>query len=156
MQSHVNHAFDVVGEFLQQRLGTMENDCIQNKIRDYLDVLLEYQGDDSKRSHAFGPKTINIIIFVNFHLLLAEEETRQISCGQFVCLILPDFCIFVNVEPDSEPLVHFSLVNDESIGLMVDGEMEHLSRDDYLSRLKTGDSDMGVRREVVDWVCKVK
>ncbi|CAI9783127.1 unnamed protein product [Fraxinus pennsylvanica] len=62
-QFHVNHAFDVVGEFLRERLGTMENDCIPKKIRDYLDVLLEYRGDGTKDPYTFGSRTINVIVF---------------------------------------------------------------------------------------------
>ncbi|CAI9783128.1 unnamed protein product [Fraxinus pennsylvanica] len=65
-QFHVNHAFDIVGEFLQERLRTMENDCIQKKIRDYLDVLLEYRGDGTEGPCIFGPRTINVIIFEMF------------------------------------------------------------------------------------------
>ncbi|CAA2991298.1 cyclin-D4-1-like [Olea europaea subsp. europaea] len=61
---------------------------------------------------------------------------------------------FVNGGQDSEPLVHFPCVTEESIGLMVDREIEHMPRDDYLSRLRTGDLDLSVRREAVEWMCK--
>ncbi|KAL2521776.1 Cyclin-D4-1 [Forsythia ovata] len=61
---------------------------------------------------------------------------------------------FVNGGPDSEPLVHLPCLSEESIGLMVEREMEHMPRDDYLNRLRSGDMDMSVRREAVDWMCK--
>ncbi|CAA2965381.1 cyclin-D4-2-like [Olea europaea var. sylvestris] len=61
---------------------------------------------------------------------------------------------FVNGGPDSEPLIHLPILSEESVGLMVEREMEHMPRDDYLNRLRTGDLDMSVRREAVDWMCK--
>ncbi|CAI9753197.1 unnamed protein product [Fraxinus pennsylvanica] len=61
---------------------------------------------------------------------------------------------FFNGGPDSESLVHFPCVSEESIGLMVEREMDHMPRDDYLNRLRTGDLDMSVRREAIDWMCK--
>ncbi|CAI9758203.1 unnamed protein product [Fraxinus pennsylvanica] len=61
---------------------------------------------------------------------------------------------FVDGGPDSETMVHLPCLSEESIGLMVEREMEHMPRDDYLNRLRTGDLDMSVRREAVDWMCK--
>ncbi|KAL2481266.1 Cytochrome [Abeliophyllum distichum] len=65
-QFHIKHAFDIVGEFLEERLGTMKNHSIQKKIRDYLDVLLEYRGDDTEEPRIFCPRTINVIVFEMF------------------------------------------------------------------------------------------
>ncbi|GAU49979.1 hypothetical protein TSUD_238020 [Trifolium subterraneum] len=37
---------------------------------------------------------------------------------------------------------------------MVDKEKDHLPRDDYLMRLRSGDLDLSVRREALDWIWK--
>ncbi|PIA56289.1 hypothetical protein AQUCO_00700551v1 [Aquilegia coerulea] len=49
----------------------------------------------------------------------------------------------------------FSLHSEESIGLMVEKEFDHLPRYDYLKRLQNGDLDLGMRREAVEWISKV-
>uniref|UniRef100_A0A5B6YUA8 Putative cyclin-D2-1 n=1 Tax=Davidia involucrata TaxID=16924 RepID=A0A5B6YUA8_DAVIN len=54
----------------------------------------------------------------------------------------------------SEPLVSLTLQSEESFGLMAEREREHLPKDDYLKRLRSGDLDLGVRREALDWIWK--
>ncbi|KAF8397564.1 hypothetical protein HHK36_016484 [Tetracentron sinense] len=51
-------------------------------------------------------------------------------------------------------LTGFPLQSEECLGLMVERECEHLPRDDYLKRLRSGDLDLGVRRVAVDWIWK--
>ncbi|KAK9270203.1 hypothetical protein L1049_025779 [Liquidambar formosana] len=46
------------------------------------------------------------------------------------------------------------LQSDECLALMVERESQHLPGGDYLKRLRSGDLDLGARREVVDWIGK--
>ncbi|XP_040992612.1 cyclin-D4-2-like isoform X2 [Juglans microcarpa x Juglans regia] len=54
----------------------------------------------------------------------------------------------------SESLVGFPLQSEERVREMVEREREHLPRDDYLKRLRSGDLDLSIRREALDWICK--
>lgn len=54
----------------------------------------------------------------------------------------------------SDPFGGFSLPTEESVSLMVQREREHLPREGYLQRLRSGDLDLGVRGEAIDWICK--
>ena len=55
----------------------------------------------------------------------------------------------------SELLACFVALSEETVRAMVEREREHLPRDDYLMRLRSGELDLGVRREAIDWICKV-
>ncbi|OMO56237.1 hypothetical protein CCACVL1_26685 [Corchorus capsularis] len=48
----------------------------------------------------------------------------------------------------------FAIQSDERIKEIVEKEMEHLPRDDYLKRLRSGDLDLSVRREALEWIWK--
>lgn len=63
-QFHVKRAFDVAGEFLRERMREREegSDSTKKKKKDYLDVLLEYRGDDGA---VFSSTIINVIVFVS-------------------------------------------------------------------------------------------
>ncbi|KAG7994185.1 hypothetical protein I3843_01G044300 [Carya illinoinensis] len=54
----------------------------------------------------------------------------------------------------SESLVGFPLQSEERVREMVEREREHLPRDDYLKRLRSGDLDLSIRREALDWIWK--
>jgi hypothetical protein len=47
------------------------------------------------------------------------------------------------------------LQSDECLALMVEKECQHLPAADYLKRLRSGDLDLGARRQTVDWIGKV-
>lgn len=49
----------------------------------------------------------------------------------------------------------FALQSDDVIKEMVEKEMEHLPRDDYLERLRSGDLGLSARREAIEWIWKV-
>ncbi|XP_042507544.1 cyclin-D3-1-like [Macadamia integrifolia] len=51
--------------------------------------------------------------------------------------------------------IELPLITEECFNLMVEKECQHLPRDDYMKRLQSGDLDMGVRGEAVDWMRKV-
>ncbi|XVF17332.1 hypothetical protein REPUB_Repub10bG0111600 [Reevesia pubescens] len=48
----------------------------------------------------------------------------------------------------------FAIQSDDRIKEMVEREMEHLPMDDYLKRLRSGDLDLSVRREALEWIWK--
>ncbi|XP_058772260.1 cyclin-D4-2-like [Vicia villosa] len=54
----------------------------------------------------------------------------------------------------SESFVCFVAQSEEIVRVMVEKEMEHLPREDYLMRLRSGDLDLSVRREALDWIWK--
>lgn len=55
----------------------------------------------------------------------------------------------------SESMMGFPLQSEERVREMVEREREHLPLDDYLTRLRSGDLDLSVRREALDWIWKV-
>ncbi|XP_022752041.1 cyclin-D4-2-like [Durio zibethinus] len=48
----------------------------------------------------------------------------------------------------------FAIQSDDIIKEMVEREMKHLPRDDYLKRLRSGDLDLSVRRGALEWISK--
>ncbi|KAG4115004.1 hypothetical protein ERO13_D12G081500v2 [Gossypium hirsutum] len=48
----------------------------------------------------------------------------------------------------------FAIQSDDRIKEMVEKEVEHLPEDDYLKRLRSGDLDLSVRKEALDWIWK--
>lgn len=49
----------------------------------------------------------------------------------------------------------FPLQSDECLSLLVEREMEHLPREDYGERLRSGALDLAVREGTIDWMWKV-
>ncbi|KAL0342975.1 UNVERIFIED_CONTAM: Cyclin-D2-1 [Sesamum angustifolium] len=62
--------------------------------------------------------------------------------------------IFGNGGPDSEALMYLPCLSEECICWMVERERVHLPRDDYLSRLRSGELDVRLRRKALDWMFK--
>ncbi|KAK8606965.1 hypothetical protein V6N13_052717 [Hibiscus sabdariffa] len=63
--------------------------------------------------------------------------------------------VFINDRPISfMGRSGFAMQSDDRIKEMVEKEVEHLPEDDYLKRLRTGDLDLSVRREALDWIWK--
>ncbi|KAI5401041.1 hypothetical protein KIW84_065760 [Lathyrus oleraceus] len=54
----------------------------------------------------------------------------------------------------SESFVCFVAQNEEIMRVMVEKEIEHLPREDYLMRWRSGDLEVSVRREALDWIWK--
>ncbi|KAK7385374.1 hypothetical protein VNO78_31090 [Psophocarpus tetragonolobus] len=50
----------------------------------------------------------------------------------------------------------FSLQSDECLRLMIEKECDHLPNSDYMNRLRTGDLNIGARKEAIDWIEKVR
>ncbi|KAE8704934.1 Cyclin-D4-1 [Hibiscus syriacus] len=49
---------------------------------------------------------------------------------------------------------HLKIQGDDRIKDMVEKEVQHLPEDDYLKRLRSGDLNLSVRREALDWILK--
>ncbi|KAH6823394.1 hypothetical protein C2S53_000132 [Perilla frutescens var. hirtella] len=90
-------------------------------------------------------------------LLLCDEGTKSLCFddGDFV-EILDDQTNGEkgNDRSDSEPLIPLPFLAEECIGWMVEREKEHLPRSDYLMRLRSGELDLSLRREALDWMFK--
>ncbi|PON84773.1 Cyclin [Trema orientale] len=56
----------------------------------------------------------------------------------------------------SDSLMSFPLQSEDTVRTMVERESEHSPRDDYLKRLRSGDLDLSVRREALDWIWKAQ
>ncbi|KAI4314406.1 hypothetical protein L6164_027319 [Bauhinia variegata] len=54
----------------------------------------------------------------------------------------------------SELFMGFPVLSEESVCVMTEREREHLARDDYLKRLRSGELDLSVRKYVIDWIWK--
>lgn len=54
-----------------------------------------------------------------------------------------------------ELLIGLPVQSDECLAVMIEKESHHLPAADYLTRLRSGDLDIGTRQEVVDWITKV-
>ncbi|RRT65007.1 hypothetical protein BHE74_00047583 [Ensete ventricosum] len=52
-------------------------------------------------------------------------------------------------------LVDFPVVSDECFGSLVERETEHMPREDYAERLRSGALDLAIRRDAIAWIWKV-
>ncbi|KAL1536756.1 cyclin-D4-1-like [Salvia divinorum] len=96
-------------------------------------------------------------------LLFCNEETKAFSFDDDerrllqppTNQIIPEKdLIFSNVSSDSDSLLHLPCLSDECIHYMLEREEGHLPRADYLTKLRNGDLDVGLRREAIDWMLK--
>ncbi|CAJ1971691.1 unnamed protein product [Sphenostylis stenocarpa] len=60
------------------------------------------------------------------------------------------------IENLNVPYESFPLPTDECLRLMVEKELHHLPNGDYVNRLRSGDLDIGARKEAIDWIAKVR
>lgn len=99
---------------------------------------------------------------VNSNLLLCEENTDTCFDDEFGLLSSPSFFQQKKKQHQqqtndnrSECLMSLPLQSEDRIRTMVEKESEHLPREDYLHRLRTGDLNLSIRREALDWIWKV-
>lgn len=106
---------------------------------------------------------------VNSNLLLCEENTNtcfdDLGCNATAEFGLSPLMPHQNKgthnqeqsfdHDRSQSLMSFPLQSEETVRTMVERESEHLPRDDYLKRLRSGDLDLSIRREALDWIWKV-
>ncbi|KAI9166195.1 hypothetical protein LWI28_027830 [Acer negundo] len=55
---------------------------------------------------------------------------------------------------NNRSLMGLPLQTEERIREMIEKERDHLPKDDYLKRLRSGDLDLRVRRQALDWISK--
>ncbi|RYR65210.1 hypothetical protein Ahy_A03g011170 isoform A [Arachis hypogaea] len=83
-------------------------------------------------------------------------ENNNTCFDDFECSAADGYHKKLNFNDDgSEPFVGFLVLSDETFGVMVEKEIEFLPTDDYLRRILGGDLDFGVRRDALDWICKL-
>ncbi|KAG8373424.1 hypothetical protein BUALT_Bualt11G0022800 [Buddleja alternifolia] len=86
--------------------------------------------------------------------LLCCEETKSL-CFDDGDLVENGEKNIIHFGSDSEPLFNFlPLLSEECINWMIERENKHLPRNDYLKRLRSGELDMSLRREALDWMFK--
>ncbi|XP_047310647.1 cyclin-D4-1-like [Impatiens glandulifera] len=90
-------------------------------------------------------------------------ETNSLCCFDGPDWVTPDDQTHSNRTQEigikrnrSEPSIGLPLLSEEGFFSMFKAESEHLPRDDYLSRLRSGDLDMSVRKEALDWISKTQ
>ncbi|KAG6386669.1 hypothetical protein SASPL_151838 [Salvia splendens] len=83
-------------------------------------------------------------------LLLCDEGTKSL------CFDDGDFVETLNDQTgsDSDPFTPLPLLTEECVDWMVERETQHLPRNDYLMRLRSGELDLSLRREALDWMIK--
>ncbi|XP_065873308.1 cyclin-D4-2 [Euphorbia lathyris] len=95
--------------------------------------------------------------------LLCAENTN--TCfGDFDCNATLDFGVSSswhkqdNQEPFNclKSLMGFPIHSEDTVREMVEREIKHLPRQDYLRRLRSGDLELSTRREALDWIIKAQ
>lgn len=72
-----------------------------------------------------------------------DDQTHEIDCENVVGI-------------RSEPLIcNIPFQSDEILCLLFERENELLPRDDFLQRLRSGNLDLSVRKQALDWIFKV-
>ncbi|OMP14159.1 Cytochrome P450 [Corchorus olitorius] len=61
-QFHVERALEIAGEFIRERMESMEKGDCEGKRKDFLDALLEFRGDVVEETYKFSFGTINAIV----------------------------------------------------------------------------------------------
>ncbi|XP_015170289.1 cyclin-D4-1-like [Solanum tuberosum] len=96
----------------------------------------------------------------NRDLLCTETESfdfddlDSLTIGQKKNEINNKDLIFGKNGSRSEVLIDLPKISEESFSFMVKREIDFLPKDDYLKRLRSGDLDLSVRREAIDWIWK--
>ncbi|KAL6993189.1 hypothetical protein U1Q18_011307, partial [Sarracenia purpurea var. burkii] len=88
----------------------------------------------------------NILCFDDLDSVTGDDQTHQTNNNQNLGFS----------SDGSEPLIGLPFLSEESFCLMLERERKHLPRDDYLKRLRSDGLDLGVRKEALDWILKVR
>ncbi|XP_055810962.1 cyclin-D4-1-like [Solanum dulcamara] len=81
-----------------------------------------------------------------------SDDLDSLTIGQQKNEINIKGLIFGKNGSRSEGLIDLPKITEESFSFMVQREIGFLPKDDYLKRLRSGDLDLSVRREAVDWI----
>lgn len=77
---HIEQTFEIAGEFIKERMESMERGYNNNgRRKDFLDVLLEFRGDGVEEPARFSSTTINIIVQVSPFLSKFQQISSRIS-----------------------------------------------------------------------------
>ncbi|KAL2504510.1 cyclin-D4-1 [Abeliophyllum distichum] len=86
--------------------------------------------------------------------LCFDDDDNDLVNGQSYKINDDEGLSFGNGGSDSEPLINFPCLSEANFCLMLEREKGLLPKDDYLERLRTGDLNLSVRREALDWISK--
>lgn len=98
--------------------------------------------NEETKAFSFDDDDDGVVVDDHHHLLLHSKSEK-------------DWIFSNGPSSDSEAFVHLPCLSEECIGYMLEREIEHQPRDDYLSRLRNGELDFGLRKEALDWMFKV-
>lgn len=84
-----------------------------------------------------------------------SDDLDSLTIGQQKNEINIKDLIFGKNGSRSEGLIDLPKITEESFSFMVQREIDFLPKDDYLKRLRSGDLDLSVRREAIDWIWQV-
>ncbi|CAL0311863.1 unnamed protein product [Lupinus luteus] len=91
------------------------------------------------------------------NLLCSEDNSTcfddALECNDVAGFDISPFWAHTNLNSVNQ-CPSFVFQSEETVRVMIEREREHLPRDDYLKRLRSGDLDIIVRREAIDWICK--
>ncbi|CAA6659482.1 unnamed protein product [Spirodela intermedia] len=76
------------------------------------------------------------------------------DCASAILLCAEDNRSILGLDDEDAP-AGFHLQTEECLAMLVLREHHHLPREDYATRLQTGALDLSLRRDAIDWICKV-
>lgn len=108
-------------------------------------------------AESFDSATSNLLCSENNSTCFDEDlECNGVDDGSGISPSSWDHHTNLNLDNlGSDSFMCFVAHSDEIVRVMVEKEREHLPREDYLMRLRSGDLDLSVRREALDWIWKV-
>nr|XP_043612415.1 iridoid oxidase-like [Erigeron canadensis] len=116
MQNHIREAFRIAGGFIKERL---DEESVDKRNKDYLDVLLEYRGDGIEGPSKFSSTSINIIVFEMF---TAGTDTTTSTLEWAMAELLHNPHIYKKLQAELQTTIR----HDEKI------EEKHIDRLPYL------------------------
>ncbi|XP_042028048.1 cyclin-D4-1-like [Salvia splendens] len=105
----------------------------------------------------------NAFDYASADLLFCNEETKafsfEVDDDDDRRLLQPpthqkDLIFNNGSSSDSDSLLHLPCLSDECINHMLQRQGDHLPRDDYLTRFRNGELDVGLRKKAIDWMLK--
>ncbi|XP_004489765.1 cyclin-D4-1 isoform X2 [Cicer arietinum] len=107
-------------------------------------------------AESFDSATSNLLCSENNSTCFDEDlECNGVDDGSGISPSSWDHHTNLNLDNlGSDSFMCFVAHSDEIVRVMVEKEREHLPREDYLMRLRSGDLDLSVRREALDWIWK--
>ncbi|KAF8397825.1 hypothetical protein HHK36_016750 [Tetracentron sinense] len=79
MERDLGHALEIAAGFVKERTQDHHRLGEYNKKKDFLDVLMEFEGNGEDETDKISDRNLNILIYVSFILLLIVSEFLPIS-----------------------------------------------------------------------------